>query len=242
MTIEEILSKTSHRPWNLPKESWKYYQEWNEVIFLHWQIDFEILRKIVHPDLEIELFDGKPWISIVAFNMVNIRPKYLPPFAPISNFLEINIRTYVKYKGKSGVYFLSIEAAKTISCKLANWLSELPYRKSAMSKKENNFNSKNTNLKESLNLNFAVDKKINTKSELDIWLTERYALFQDSKSHINEFEIHHVEWPINDIILNEVEINYQRFKNILNNSPMRQHYSPGIQVLAWGKKKFEFIS
>ena len=37
MTIREILNTTEHRPWEMPTESWKFYQEWNSAIFLHWQ-------------------------------------------------------------------------------------------------------------------------------------------------------------------------------------------------------------
>lgn len=63
---------------------------------------------MVPHDLEIDLFEGKPWVYLVAFTMEKIRPKYLPSFPPISDFDEINIRTYVKKDNKAGVYFLSI--------------------------------------------------------------------------------------------------------------------------------------
>ena len=109
MKIKEILNQTNHRPWKIPNESWKFYQEWNRAVFLHWQVELSELKKFVPDELEIDLFDGKAWISVVAFTMEKIRPKYLPYFSPISNFDEINVRTYVKANGKSGVYFLSIE-------------------------------------------------------------------------------------------------------------------------------------
>ena len=75
MTIQEILSKTEHRPWEIPTDSWKFYQEWNKAIFLHYQVDLTELKKFVPKELVIDLFDGKPWISIVAFTMEKIRPK-----------------------------------------------------------------------------------------------------------------------------------------------------------------------
>lgn len=105
MTVYEILKSTEHRPWKLPNGTWKFYQEWNNAIFLHWQVNLNELRKFVPEQLEIDLFENKPWISLVAFNMENIRPKNMPAFSPISNFHEINIRTYVKFGNKSGVYF-----------------------------------------------------------------------------------------------------------------------------------------
>lgn len=69
--------------------------------------------------MEIDFFEGKQWVSLVAFTMEKIRRKNLPSFPPISDFNEINIRTYVKYKKKTGVYFLSIEGGTKISCQIA---------------------------------------------------------------------------------------------------------------------------
>ena len=125
MTIKEILNTTEHRPWKLPADSWKFYQEWNDVIFLHYEVDISELKKFVPKELEIDLFKGKPWVSVVAFTMQKIRPKNLPYFPPISDFDEINIRTYVKSNNKTGVYFLSIEGGKFLSCKVAKRISEL---------------------------------------------------------------------------------------------------------------------
>ena len=75
MTIREILNTTEHRPWKIPAEKWKFYQEWNNAIFLHWQVELSELKKFVPKELEIDLFDGKPWVSVVAFTMEKIRPK-----------------------------------------------------------------------------------------------------------------------------------------------------------------------
>lgn len=201
MTIREILNTTEHRPWKMPTESWKYYQEWNNAIFLHWQVELSELEKFVPKELEIDLFDGKPWISVVAFTMEKIRPKNFPSFPPISDFDEINIRTYVKSNNIQGVYFLSIEGGKSLSCKVAKGISELPYRYSKINRTENQYKSYNTEFNDTLNIEFKIGKENKEKSELDKWLTERYALFQDTDNSINEFEIHHLEWPINKIDL-----------------------------------------
>ncbi len=108
MRIREILKTTDHRPWEIPTETWKYYQEWNHSIFLHWEVDLEELKKLVPKELEIDLFEGKPGVSVVAFTMEKIRPKNLPSFTPVSKFDEINIPTYYTSNNKTGIYFLII--------------------------------------------------------------------------------------------------------------------------------------
>lgn len=237
MTIREILNTTKHRPWEIPSESWKFYQEWNNAIFFHWQVELNELEKFVPKELEIDLFEGKPWVSLVTFAMEKIRPKYLPYFPPISDFDEINIRTYVKSNNKTGVYFLSIEGGKLLSCKVAKGVSELPYRFSKIQRTENQHESYNSEFNDKLNFEFTTGKEIKDKTELDKWLTERYALFQDTEKSINKFEIHHLEWPINEINIQKFEFNYPRFGELIKNAPNRIQYSKGVKVIAWGKNK-----
>ncbi len=236
MTISDLLRTTHHRPWDIPAGDWKYYQEWNNAVFLHWEADLRELQKFVPPGLEIDLFDGKPWVSVVAFDMERLRPRFLPTFPPISNFAEINVRTYVKMGDKTGVTFLSIEAAKGISCKIATALSELPYRFSRMRRQGASITSENANLGERLKIECEVKSILEEKSDLDKWLTERYALFQHNGTSVNQFEIHHIEWPVYRLELGEIEIDYPRFRSILSPKPDLWHYSPGVQVVAWGKE------
>lgn len=239
MTIKEILNKTEHRPWKTPSEPWKYYQEWNHAVFLHWQVALAELEKLVPKALEIDLYEGTPWVSVVAFTMQKIRPKYLPAFAPISNFDEINIRTYVKKGGKTGVYFLSIEAGNKLACKIARSLSELPYRYSNMQRQGTLYSSENKPLNDKVRLKYGIGHPVVEKTGLDTWLTERYALFQDTGTAINQFEIHHIEWPLFSLETTELKIDYPRYNKLLSPSPDRTHYSPGVQVIAWDKKRIE---
>lgn len=233
-----LLHSNTHRPWPLPTGPWKYYQEWNRAIFLHWEVEAEKLKKQLPEGLELDLIEGKAWVSLVAFTMEKIRPRFLPAFAPVSNFDEINIRTYVKHQGKAGVHFLSIEAAKTISCVVAKTISELPYRYSSMERTATSFTSRNKAFEDSFNIQFNLGGAIH-KQAIDKFLTERYALFQDGKNGINAFDIHHVEWPIQELRINDLRVNYQRFSSFLNDSPDLYHYSSGVQVLAWEKRNFE---
>lgn len=239
MTTQEILNITEHRPWKMPTEKWKYYQEWNNAVFLHWQVDLQELQTLVPTDIEIDLFDGKPWVSLVAFTMEKIRPRILPSFSPISDFDEINIRTYVKKNNKAGVYFLSIEGGTQISCKIAKTLSELPYRYSKIKRQKTLYHSENGQFNDRLLIKYNAGIELEEKSNLDKWLIERYALFQDTKTSINEYEIHHVEWPTYKVDIEEIEIEYPRFKKLLNNMPERKHYSTGVQVIAWDKKRIK---
>lgn len=236
MKIQEIIKITDHRPWKIPNTKWKYYQEWNKVLFLHYQVELKDLQKFIPKELEIDLFEGKPWVSVVAFTMKNIRFRNFLAFPPISTFHEINIRTYVKSGEKSGVYFLSIEGGKLFSCLIAKGISELPYRFSKILRTENNYKSSNAIFNDKLNIDFTVKEEVNEKTKLENWLTERYALFQNTKTTINFFELHHVEWPLRQLEIKNLQLDYPRFQKLVNDKPSKVQYSEGVQVLSWNKK------
>ncbi|WP_244895696.1 DUF2071 domain-containing protein [Nonlabens tegetincola] len=106
---------------------------------------------------------------------------------------------------------MSIEGGKKLSCKVAKSISELPYRFSKIKRTDKKYQSQNSEFKDNLNIEFKIGKELTEKTEQDKWLTERYALFQDTDDSINEFEIHHLEWQINEIDIQKLELNYPRF-------------------------------
>jgi len=240
-TKDHLFQSVSHRQWPLPTRSWSYYQEWNEALFLHWKVPAELLRPFIPKGLELDTFNGEAWISLVAFTMEKIRPKNLPAFAPVSDFHEINVRTYVIRNNKPGVYFLNIEAQKLVSAKLSKLLSGLPYQKAAMKRapfKETH--SYTSDLKKKgfrFKAVYTVSDQAVAKTDTDLWLTERYCLYLDKGPKIYRYEIHHLPWELQQVELEEIQTNYHLGKIDLNRQPDLVHYSPGVEVIAWNKEK-----
>lgn len=237
MKSSEILKQTQHRPFEYPKHSWKFYQEWNKAIFLHWEVDVALIKALLPKSIEVDSINGKTWVSLVAFNMNNIGIKNLPKIPHISDFYEINIRVYIKYNGKPSVYFLNMEGSKRSSCKILKVLSKFPYRYSKMKRRASSYKSKNLEFNDLFHIKYKLDNLPVKKDEIDLWLTERYAVFQDYKKHIIEYDVHHIEWPMQNITVEKLKVDYPRFNHIINNQPDKVHYSKGVQVLTWDKKK-----
>lgn len=236
--INDILSNITHRPFELPNGQWKYYQEWNNALFFHWTIPSEILRKCVPEKFNIDTFGGNCYISLVAFTMEKIRPKYFPSISFISNFDEINLRTYIDNNNKKGVYFLNIEAEKLLSTFIAKSLSGLPYEKSNIKRTEKRYISKNSKKGFYLNTEFEIKNDLQCKSELDKWLTERYCLYLDSDNEFYRYDIHHKEWEIKNIEIKQLNLNYKIGDiNLSDKEPNLTHYSDGVKVLAWKRQK-----
>jgi uncharacterized protein len=235
---EEILNDTSHRPFEIPKGKWSYYQEWNRVIFLHWKVSYEFLRACVPHDLTLDHFDGEYYVSLVAFTMEEIRPRLLPAIDFISDFDEINIRTYIDNDHRKGVYFLSIEAGKQIPVLVARLISGLPYEKANISRETKSYISENATRGFRLSAGFEVNNESVVKTELDKWLTERYCLYFDLNNELYRYDIHHKEWELKKLQIRNLNLNYKIGDIYLSgNEPDLTHYSDGVKVLAWERKK-----
>lgn len=235
----EILKQKNHRPFEYPKNNWTVYQEWNKAVFLHWEVNPDLIKPLLPKGIELDILNGKTWVSLVAFDMNNIGIKNIlkPPY--ISDFQEINIRVYVICNGKPSVYFLSMEANNWLSCKLIKTVSKFPYRYSKMNRNDSIYQSENNEFNDSFNLEYNIENLSVKKDETDLWLTERYAVFQDYKKHIIEYDVHHIEWPLQKINIKKLEVNYPRFSHLINSTPDKIHYSKGVQVLTWDKTKFK---
>ena len=139
--VNNILADTSNRQYPLPEKNWKYFQEWHDTLFFHWKVAPDLLQDYIPDDLELDVLDDYAWVSLVAFEVKNMRLRNLPAFPYVSHFHEINIRTYVVKDGIPGIYLFSIETDKFIEVLLTNLFIGLPYRKTKIKRAENQLSS-----------------------------------------------------------------------------------------------------
>jgi hypothetical protein len=105
--------------------------DWQRVLFIHFELDPRDLRR--HVPFELDLIEGRAWISLVAFTMARLRPFSggrfgawaFRPLAAEHSFL--NVRTYVKHGGESGIYFLHEFLSRRLNVVLGPVLFGLPY-------------------------------------------------------------------------------------------------------------------
>lgn len=236
MKINAILKDTSNRNYPLPERNWKYYQEWHNSVFLHWNVPAGIISELLPPGLQLDTFEGTAWVSLVEFEVKKMRPHYFPPFPYISNFKELNVRTYVTYNGIRGIYLLSIETDKMIEVLFTRTFIGLPYRKSDIKKNSHKISSANKECGYYLDLSFSPIDISTEKSNLDYWLTERHCLYNYQDDKLYRHDIHHKEWKLEEIDISVSDINYN-FKNLsLTVNPYKIHFSKKLSVILWGRK------
>jgi uncharacterized protein len=85
-------------------------QSWQQLTFLHWAYDPDVVRRLVPPPLTLDTYDGRAWVSLTPFVLANLRLPGLPPLPWISTTPETNVRTYVRGPGaEPGIWFFSLD-------------------------------------------------------------------------------------------------------------------------------------
>lgn len=197
-----MIEQTSHRPWPPPQTPWVLYMRWHEVLFLHWPVSPELIRPLIPAEIELDTFDDSCWIGVVPFRMSGVRLRYLPfSFA----FPELNVRTYVKARGRSGVWFFSLDATNWLAVRTARRLG-LPYHDARIEVDfaDGAVHYRSTRVRHSapaaeFDASYRPIEGIYRAAAgtLDHWLTERYRLYAARQpSKVVYGDIHHAQWPL----------------------------------------------
>lgn len=103
-------------------------QRWAELLFLHWPVDADSIRATLPPRLELDTFEGRAYVGVVPFTVREARTIWTPPLPLLSNFHEVNVRTYVRQGGGGpGVWFYSLDASNLLVAPAGRFLYKLPY-------------------------------------------------------------------------------------------------------------------
>lgn len=102
-------------------------QRWANLAFLHWSYPAEVVSRLLPPGVELDTFDGRAWVALVPFQMRDLRVEHLPPIPGTTDFPEINVRTYVRSKGRPAVWFFSLDTPKLLPTLAARVAFRLPY-------------------------------------------------------------------------------------------------------------------
>jgi uncharacterized protein YqjF (DUF2071 family) len=105
------------------------YQRWEQLLFLHWKWEPEWVQATLPPGLWVDTFAGDAYVGIVPVFMRDVRPRMMPAVPTISDFLELNVRTYVyDAAGRPGLYFYSLDCDQPIAVEAAKRLLHLRYQ------------------------------------------------------------------------------------------------------------------
>ena len=243
MSVHPALERLDHRPWPIPDRPWVWRQSWSDLLFAHWPVPAEALRRLVPEPLTIDTFDGTSWIGLVPFRMHGVMLRPLPDLPYVSAFPELNLRLYVTLGDRPGVFFLSLDAANRLAVWAARRFFHLPYVHARMHLEADGdavrYAShrldppRGTEFRAAYGPTGAV--YASQPGTLEHWLTERYCLYaQSPRGRLYRAEVHHLPWP-----LQPAEATIERNDLFdphgldIEGPPTLLHFSRRIDVVVW---------
>lgn len=165
-------------------------QRWENLLFLHWRYDPAVVQVMLPPGLVVDTWNDSAWVGLVPLFMRDVRPRFVPAVPAISDFEELNLRTYVyDQSGRPGLYFFSLDCNQPLAVETAKRLLNLRYEHCAIDAKAGDagwtdFSAQRAGSPEKTTLRYrpfgsGVEAGEDT---LEFFLVERYRLFTSDSS------------------------------------------------------------
>ena len=185
-----------------------FFAGWERVLFIHFEVDAAALQRDV--PFQLDLRDGRAHVSLVAFTMRGMRPRFGGRaaawlFKPVATHEFLNVRTYVRHGGEHGIYFITEWLSNWLSVRLGPLIYGLPYHSAKINYQhthEEGFLAGKVEAKSCCG-NFSYESQLPPdktfapcrNDSLDEFLLERYTAYTSRGSIRRFFRIWHPPWP-----------------------------------------------
>ena len=200
-TLQQRLSERTR-----PEGPIVMFQRWEHLLFLHWHYDAVIVQALLPPGLTVDAWNGSAWVGLVPLFMRDVRPRFVPPVSMLSDFHELNLRTYVyDARGRPGLYFFSLDCDQPVAVETARRLLHLRYEHAAINAAAEadgwvNFETQRagTVLKSSYRYRVIGPGAEAREDSFDFFLIERYRLFASDTNgeRLNSVRVCHAPYRI----------------------------------------------
>jgi uncharacterized protein YqjF (DUF2071 family) len=189
------------------------YQTWRRMIFLHCHVAHDLIQANLPPGLGVDTFEGEAWLSLVGFQVRDLRLRGLPSTPLYSHFDEINVRTYVfDEHNRPGIWFYSLDASNWLDCKAAQLGLGLPYRYTRVA--EHSDEQGNNIIDAAKGGRYcrirgapSGDRRVAVADTLPFFLQERYLLFSQHRGKLKSLQIHHKPYEFREFQMEECRQN-----------------------------------
>ncbi len=229
-------------------------QRWDELLFLHWEVNPELIQATLPAGLTVDTCEGKAYLGVVPFFMRGVRPRWLPAVPGLSNFLECNLRTYVIGPEGPGVWFYSLDCDQPVAVTCARKLFHLSYFHAKMEAVREDERWVHFQTRRLYKASLRKEEKTSyfryrgqgklgaaAAGSLDFYLMERYLLYSASfrKNQLYCGRVWHEPYQVSQAEVTKMDhqlIEVAGFKSP-DRAPEHVHYSPGVAVEIFGLKK-----
>jgi uncharacterized protein len=208
------------------------YQDWRDLLFLHWRVPAAQLAELVHPRLSIDEHEGSAWVSMTAFTLRNGRFR---GFWPLPDFHELNFRTCVTHpRHGPGIWFFSLDAANAVAVAIARLSVRLPYFPARIERGEGWYRSERRLTRGRFEVRFSIgpERGRAAPGSLEEFLVERYRLYSPAAGPALWCgPVSHEPWPLHEATIAEVSEDLSVAAGVpALGRPHFGAWSPGVSV------------
>jgi uncharacterized protein len=222
-----------------------FVADWTDAMFVHYAVEPAALRPLVPRPLDLDLRDGKAFITLVAFTQRRLRPRLggrLTAFLsrPLAEHHFLNVRTYVRHAGEAGIYFLAEWIPNRLACLLGPPLYGLPYRLGRLEYrgKADGFEAIVRCDTRQLHVHADFDGTAGPspakRGTLEEFLVERYSAFTVRGRALYRFRIEHAPWVLRPADVEVRETALLGTVAALLSAPVAAHGSEGVRDVQIG--------
>jgi uncharacterized protein len=213
---------------------------WLDLLFAHWPVSPDAFRARIPAELEIETWDERAWVGVVPFRMRSVTGARMPAVPVLSTLDELNVRTYVRHRGRSGVWFFSLDATSRMAVWSAILMFGLPYHHASITVRSGNGSIDYRLSRRRAEARFEATYRPTGPSaspdpgSFEAFLTNRPRLFALHRGRIERTEIDHGPWPLQPAEA-EIRHNTMAEANGIHLSTGQPHllFSSRLDVRAW---------
>lgn len=210
------------------------FQDWYRISFLHWPYDPLLLQALLPAGLAIDTFQQTGWVGLTPFHLMGLRPPFLPAISCLSDFPEMNLRTYVRGPSGPGIWFFSLDAAAAVAVLGARLTYGLPYywsRMTARATGRSRMHYTSTAPRATADITVDVGEVLARPDDLTLFLTERYRLYTRFLGRLAMAPVEHEPWPLHRAGIVDFKETVRQAANLPDgDAPALVHYSPGVHV------------
>ena len=195
--------------------------KWQNIIMANYEVPPAVLEKYLPKGVELDLYNGKDYMSLVGFKFAKIRIFKIPiPF--LGTFEEINLRFYVKQKVNNEIHKGVVFINETIPYKAVAWLANNLYKEHYVTiPTKHHWDI--TTLQKKISYSWLVNKKWNNmqvtakntgsqmlSTSFEYFIFEHYLGYTKvNETTTEKYYISHPSWLINEVTSENITCNFE---------------------------------
>ena len=227
-----------------------FIANWDRVLFLHYEVDPESLRRAV--PYQLDLFFGRAFVSLVAFTLRDMRFRWGGRVGqwlskPVASNPFLNVRTYVRCGDETGIHFMREWLPNRLAVLCGPLSYALPYKHGHLRFKHEHEQGRLRGTVETNGGHLVYEAETVPgvvqccrPESLDEFLIERYTAYTAWRGNLRFFRVWHEPWPLFEAQVVRIDdrlshlapggVDWMSGAELVGSS-----YSPGLQEVWMGR-------